>query len=596
MNLKNNIQVQLHKCFQKQEENQNMDLLLMLIKGLFIHGNPLAWLKNLVYGTQPFQTEDLNTAFSIEASNFDILDGNGYQTGMVDDRSEGTCSSTYDTSCLIPPFQDSGMAKEDRISRVDLPAKEQTFEGQLMSATSQYLVRIEKDKAHLRDNNDTDVGENSIISDILSMEFDNWEDDSLTSPHNVAKVLLGEKDRINGFPKDISSSRKLQNNGQSRFSFARQGESSRESCHMSNSCSSNGQLHDTWPTDKDALDDTNGYDNVKRPSNDRASCDREEYQVITNRTALPLLPGSAVAPPSVSRSQFSAPPGFSLPTRTPPVPPPGFFPQSRVDRPYEPTTITTVFSNGIKDHDDSVSSQNTFPNSYSLLHQTLGSNSSNDLEFIDPAIMAVGRGKLPVGQIQRGSAGPDSVFSGPRQDMSDSSFSQSFLGLRSPFSQQVSPIDYDARLQMLKQKSVYANSNLTSPRQPFTFQDQFGDAFTSYLSRQNDVMIPSMMREQSQMSLDNAFSQMSFQQPINSTFRSSSAGVNGWDSWNRMNSALESGLGERRMEASLVEIANKERMGLLDPKSGLSKLFPTYGESMFHVPSSENYYSRPFEM
>ncbi|KAH9289087.1 hypothetical protein KI387_033204, partial [Taxus chinensis] len=45
--LHNHDDVQLHKCFQKQEENQNMDLLLMLIKALFIHGNPLAWLKHL---------------------------------------------------------------------------------------------------------------------------------------------------------------------------------------------------------------------------------------------------------------------------------------------------------------------------------------------------------------------------------------------------------------------------------------------------------------------------------------------------------------------------------------------------------------------
>lgn len=66
---------------------------------------------------------------------------------------------------------------------------------------------------------DNDMGESSIISNILSMNFDSW-DDSLASPQNLAR-LLGETDKQQG-SLSVSSSRKVQNNNQSRFSFARE--------------------------------------------------------------------------------------------------------------------------------------------------------------------------------------------------------------------------------------------------------------------------------------------------------------------------------------------------------------------------------------
>lgn len=68
----------------------------------------------------------------------------------------------------------------------------------------------------------TDKGESSIISNILSLEFDAW-DDSLISPQNLAKLLCDNTDNQNGPPKK-SSSGKVHSN-QSRFSFARQEES-----------------------------------------------------------------------------------------------------------------------------------------------------------------------------------------------------------------------------------------------------------------------------------------------------------------------------------------------------------------------------------
>ena len=64
--------------------------------------------------------------------------------------------------------------------------------------------------------NGSDVGENSIISNILSLNFD-LDDGVLNSPHNLANLLLVETDKCNGLSKEISGSRKNHNSKQSRF-------------------------------------------------------------------------------------------------------------------------------------------------------------------------------------------------------------------------------------------------------------------------------------------------------------------------------------------------------------------------------------------
>lgn len=67
----------------------------------------------------------------------------------------------------------------------------------------------------------SNMGESSIISNILSIDFDPW-DDSLTSPQNLAK-LLGENDKLQG-SFGVPGSRKNHTSSQSRFSFAREEE------------------------------------------------------------------------------------------------------------------------------------------------------------------------------------------------------------------------------------------------------------------------------------------------------------------------------------------------------------------------------------
>lgn len=85
----------------------------------------------------------------------------------------------------------------------------------------QCIGRFVSEAVDARSDATFDKGESSIISNILSMDFDPW-DDSLTSPQNLAK-LLGDKTDHQSVPLK-KPSLKVQNSSQSRFSFARQDE------------------------------------------------------------------------------------------------------------------------------------------------------------------------------------------------------------------------------------------------------------------------------------------------------------------------------------------------------------------------------------
>ena len=80
--------------------------------------------------------------------------------------------------------------------------------------------------------NSSNVGENNIISNILSLNFDS-DDSVLNSPNNLANLLLVETDKCNGMSKEISSSWKSQNSKQLIFLFARSEGSIERSSHYS---------------------------------------------------------------------------------------------------------------------------------------------------------------------------------------------------------------------------------------------------------------------------------------------------------------------------------------------------------------------------
>lgn len=71
------------------------------------------------------------------------------------------------------------------------------------------------------------------------MDFDTW-DDSIASPQHFSK-LLGETDRQPGALK-MSSPWKVQNNNQSRFSFARQEDSKNQAFDVQSSLNVVGQF------------------------------------------------------------------------------------------------------------------------------------------------------------------------------------------------------------------------------------------------------------------------------------------------------------------------------------------------------------------
>ncbi|XP_065857521.1 uncharacterized protein [Euphorbia lathyris] len=196
-----------------------------------------------------------------------------------------------------------------------------------------------------------DIGENSIISSILSLDMDTWED-TLTSPQSLFK-LLAETDKQHGSLK-MPSLRKAQESSQSRFSFARQDDFFNQDSTLEHSLA-------------------NGM-NYSSASN---HCYENKDLCMAKYNDISSYGGSVNSFDSLSSHPFptskysasktpTSPPGFSLPSR---VVPPGF-----------PT-------NGAINYDANHLMRNSVPSSRNV-------RSSVDFDFVDPAIMEVGSGML----------------------------------------------------------------------------------------------------------------------------------------------------------------------------------------------------------
>ncbi|KAL7115662.1 hypothetical protein ACP275_04G196400 [Erythranthe tilingii] len=288
-----------------------------------------------------------------------------------------------------------------------------------------------------------DMGESSIISNILSMEFDSW-DESLTSPQNLAK-LLGETDKQQG-SFGVPGSRKNQNSSQSRFSFAREDENMNHVSNYAQSIDYYGQAR---------MQPLSGQD--------FSSGNSLHHEKSLSRNGLPL-PGGAEPDIfannhsyissnklSVSRSQISAPPGFSVPSRAPP--PPGFTSQERTEQVYE------SLSNG----NHFLESSSLFRNQYET--PSNGNTFSNgDIEFMDPAILAVGKGTFP-------GIDTRSSFSPHLGTYEDSRF-QSFLqrSLPSPQNQRYTDLgeSFSPNGDAYRIPSRIIEQNLSSNHSPFS--------------------------------------------------------------------------------------------------------------------------------
>ncbi|KAG1337974.1 hypothetical protein COCNU_04G002800 [Cocos nucifera] len=344
-----------------------------------------------------------------------------------------------------------------------------------------------------------DMGESSIISNILSLDFDPWDDSS--SANSFAK-LLAETEKQDRSSKLSSSWRSLSSN-QSRFSFARQ---ESQAGGLEASLRDNGNAQKLCSSLQDSFGDgfQHGFqfNNFEGPN-----------AVFTKNPAI------SADRLGVSRAKISAPPGFSAPNR---APPPGFSSQDRFNQSYDSTYSDNHLLGG-----PSVGNQ----------YQAHLTANPDDVEFIDPAILAVGKGRMPLGVNSSGfSSKPD-------------------------FPSQFGPSDGDPRLQLLMQQSISSHQNLRIP-------DHIGDRFLPL----NDAYITSRLLAQNHGSLS-PFAQVSLQPP-----RSMHISNGQWGGWNDARNGSEIGM---------PEFLRNERFGLNNFYSGNE-------EHKFHIASSADLYNRAF--
>ncbi|GLT53572.1 hypothetical protein SLA2020_268350 [Shorea laevis] len=362
-------------------------------------------------------------------------------------------------------------------------------------------------------------GESSIISDILSLDFDAW-DESLASPQNLAK-LFGESDEQSSSSSKISNSWKIQNNNQSRFSFARQEESKSPAFNVQPSLNAIEKLPNSRSfgqdfTERDLYMDKLGIGNGFSFRN------FEESENLVNSHHI----FSSNKLSGVSRAQISAPPGFSVPSR---VPPPGFSSNERVDQAFDPMSGSHLLD-----------TSSLLRNSYQALPAGNVGN-AGEIEFMDPAILAVGKGRLQGGLNNPG------------------------LDVRSNFPPQLSTFENDARLQLLMQRSL-------SPQQNMRFAD-IGDNFSH---RSDSYGLSSRLVDQSQVSNLSPFAaQLSLQQSRNALMSNGH-----WDSWNEVQGGNSLGM---------AELLRNDRLGY-------NKFYTGYEDSKYRMPSSGDLYNRTFGM
>ncbi|KAJ7980940.1 RNA binding (RRM/RBD/RNP motifs) family protein [Quillaja saponaria] len=360
-----------------------------------------------------------------------------------------------------------------------------------------------------------DRGESSIISNILSMDFDTW-DDSLASPQNLAK-LLRDKDEQPG-PLKVSSSWKAQNNNQSRFSFARQENYRNKAFDVYPSVNASARLPKNHSFIQDFAE-RDFYTDKLGIGNGFSSSGIEESENLGSS----YYGVSSSNLSAGSRTQISAPPGFSAPSRPPP---PGFSSHERMDHAFDPLSGNSLLE-----------ASSFLRNSYQApITGNIGG--TGDIEFMDPAILAVGKGRL-----QGATNNPG-------------------LNIRSNFPPQLNSFENEARLQLMMQRSP-------SPHQNF----RFPEIGNNYSHLGNSYDISSRFVDQSQVSNISPFAQLSLQQPRNTMLSNGQ-----WDGWNEVQ-----GGNSLRM----AEVMRNESLGY-------NKFYTGYEDSKYRMPNSGDIYNRTF--
>ncbi|XP_022947300.1 uncharacterized protein LOC111451202 isoform X1 [Cucurbita moschata] len=359
-------------------------------------------------------------------------------------------------------------------------------------------------------NSFVDNGENNIISNILSMDFNMW-DNTLTS-QNLAK-LLGETD------KQSPSSRKVQNNNQSRFSFARQEDSKAQDFRIQPSVDIIGQMQRNQSLRHDFSENGNVHLDKFHNSGGFYS---NNYDGSVNHSSSHSI-NSSNKLSAVSRAQISAPPGFSVPSR---VPPPGFSSHDRVDQ-----VSDSLSGNHLLD------ASSLLRNSYHE-NQTGNNVSTGDIEFMDPAILAVGKGRRQIGLNNTG------------------------LDIRTPYSPSLGTFDNEASLRLLMQRSLNPQQRYSDVRDGFS---HLGDSYG----------ISTRFADQSQVNNLSNFAQLSLQNSRNGLSHGH------WDGgWNEVQGGTN---------ISVADILRNDRLGH-------NKYYAGYEDSKFRMPSSSDLYNRTFGM
>nr|XP_017252599.1 PREDICTED: uncharacterized protein LOC108223059 isoform X1 [Daucus carota subsp. sativus] len=355
------------------------------------------------------------------------------------------------------------------------------------------------------------MGESSIISNILSMDFDSW-DESLASPQNLVK-LLGETDKQLG-SLGASNTKKVQNSNQSRFSFAR------EEHQASNFGPSSAGVEQTLRNH--SL--TNGF---KDNGNHYHSGTANGYSTLSAHQPGDFASTHFHNSPnrfSVSRAPVTAPPGFSGPTR---APPPGFSSFERMEQTFDVNSGNHLLNNSSYLRNASQSPSRMYNDS-----------TNSDIEFIDPAILAVGKGRLPNG------------FNNPSLDM------------RSTYPTQMSNYENEARLQLMMQRSVSPQQN---PRYV-----EMGNSFSSY---PDNYGMPPTIFEQALANNGSQYSQFGLSQSRNQLVSSGS-----WDGWKE----VQSGNG-----STAAEFLRSERLGG-------NQYFSGRQDSKYRISSSGDLYNQTY--
>lgn len=187
------------------------------------------------------------------------------------------------------------------------------------------------------------------------------------------------------------------------------------------------------------------------------------------------------------KPQISAPPGFSVPSRPPP---PGFSSHERMGQ-----TFDSIPGNSLPD-----------PFLWRNLYQTPSTGNfggAGDIEFIDPAILAVGKWRL------------QGALNSPTLDM------------QSNYIPQLNYLENEARLQLLMQRSL-------SPQHNHRFSE-IGNTF----SQLGDPYGVSSRIDQSYVSNLSTFPQLSLRQSRNAVLSNGN-----WDGWNELQNGNRMGMAE----------------------------------------------------